>query len=636
MSTFAATQDTLANLIAQVGNGQIQLPEFQRGWVWDDSHIIAVITSVARSFPIGAIMTLETGGEVKFAPRYVEGANLPLDAKGFPTIQPGRLLLDGQQRLTSMFQALTLPQAIVTKDDKGKRSERFYYVDIAKALGSPAEREEAVFSVPKDRRITRDFGRDVRLDLSTPEQEYSKACFPMNKVFAPNQWFSEWMKHWAYDPARIEQFNTFRSQFLDVFQTFLVPVIQLSKTASKEAVCRVFEKVNTGGVPLTAFELVTATYAADGYDLRADWFGPKSGPEAGKGRWQRLVTSGPTYAEKERDALLAAVEPNDFLQCVSLLHTQDVRQRHVAEGKAGQPPAISCTRQSILDMKLDAYEAWSARAEAGFKRAREFLWTERIYSSGDLPYRTQLVPLAAIIATLDGDWHNGAVRERVANWFWCGVFGELYGGAIETRFARDLPEVAAWARGVGPTPQTVEDCNPVTERLRSLRSRQSAAYKGLHALIMRVGGAADWLAGAPMDEASYFQKDVDIHHVFPEAWCKKQNIPPTTYNSIVNKTGLTATTNRILQGHAPSLYLKRIEDKTGFSSAKVNDLLRSHLIEPHLLRANDVAGMMVARAARLVDEIQKATGRKVGGPPVAEVFGLGAAEADADEMEDAA
>lgn len=206
-------------------------------------------------------------------------------------------------------------------------------------------------------------------------------------------------KHWNYDPARIEQFNTFRNEFLAVFQTFLVPVIQLTKSASKEAVCRVFEKVNTGGVPLTAFELVTATYAADGYDLRADWFGPKSGPEAGKGRWRRLVTSGPIYSDKERDAVLAAVEPNDFLQCVSLLHTQDVRQRHVAEGKAGQPPAISCTRQAILDMRLDAYEAWAARAEAGFKRAREFLWNERIYSSGDLPYRTQLVPLAAIIAS---------------------------------------------------------------------------------------------------------------------------------------------------------------------------------------------------------------------------------------------
>lgn len=634
MSIFEATHDTLAGLIVQVGNGKLQLPEFQRGWVWDDSHIIAVITSVARSFPIGAIMTLQTGGEVKFAPRYVEGATLPLDKDSRPTIPADRLLLDGQQRLTSMFQALTLTEAIKTKDDKSKLVERFYYVDIVKALGTPAEREEAVFSIAKDRRITKDFGRTTVLDVSSPDREYAAACFPLNRVFDSSPWFMGWMKYWTYDPARIEQFNDFSREFLGVFQTFLVPVIQMRKEASKEAVCRVFEKVNTGGVPLTAFELVTASYAADGYDLRTDWYGPKAGPQAGKGRKWRLVTAPPIYSDDGREAVLAAVEPNDFLQCVSLLQTQDAKRKYVEAGRLGQPPAISCTRQAILDMDLQAYRAWADRAEEGFRAAREFLWHERIFSSADLPYRTQLVPLAAILATLGKDWENAAVRARVRNWFWCGVFGELYGGAIETRFARDLPEVVAWARGGPATPQTVEDCNPVTERLRTLRSRQSAAYKGLYALTMRIGGARDWLTGDSMDEQSYFQKDVDIHHIFPEAWCRQQSVPPETYNSIVNKTGLAKATNIFLSGHAPSHYLQRLVKKTGFEAAKLDDLLRSHLIEPELLRGDQMPVMMVARAGRLVAEIEQATGRKVGGPPVAEVF-RGDAQ-PTDDTEDAA
>ena len=70
-TTFDATSDTLANLLNEVAAGRLQLPDFQRGWVWDDEHIAAVITSVARSFPIGAVMTLQTGGEVRFKARPV-------------------------------------------------------------------------------------------------------------------------------------------------------------------------------------------------------------------------------------------------------------------------------------------------------------------------------------------------------------------------------------------------------------------------------------------------------------------------------------------------------------------------------------------------------------------------------------
>ena len=47
-TTYDAAQDTLAGLAREIGNGQLQLPDFQRGWVWDDEHIRSIITSVAR------------------------------------------------------------------------------------------------------------------------------------------------------------------------------------------------------------------------------------------------------------------------------------------------------------------------------------------------------------------------------------------------------------------------------------------------------------------------------------------------------------------------------------------------------------------------------------------------------------
>jgi len=69
MTTFDTTKSSLADLLGDIRSGKIQLPDFQRGWVWDDDHVRDLLVSIARSFPIGAVMLLETGGEVRFETR---------------------------------------------------------------------------------------------------------------------------------------------------------------------------------------------------------------------------------------------------------------------------------------------------------------------------------------------------------------------------------------------------------------------------------------------------------------------------------------------------------------------------------------------------------------------------------------
>jgi hypothetical protein len=606
-TTFDATSDTLANLLNEVAAGRLQLPDFQRGWVWDDDHIASVLTSVSRSVPIGAVMTLQTGGEVRFKARVVEGVTF----KGEPP-DPDRLLLDGQQRLTSMYQALKLKDAIRTRDTKRRVVEVFYYVDVNKALGSAEEREEAVFSVPVAKRLTADFGRQTLLDLTTPEREYQAMMFPLNQTFSCEDWFDEFRDFWESDKLKKDLLKPFRKEFIDTFKSYALPVIQLRRSASKEAVCRVFEKVNTGGVPLTAFELLTATYAADGYNLRLDWLGDAKANSALQGRKQRMAECG---------KVLEVIEATDFLQAASLLYTMAGKKKTEAgQGGKGIPSAISCTRQSILDLPLAGYCEQADRAEEGFRRGRQFLWREMVFSGYDLPYRTQLVPLASILVSLGDRWNDAPVRARVRNWFWCGVFGELYGGAIESRFARDLPEVVAWALGGDVMPQTVRECNFVTDRLCTLQSRQSAAYKGLHALTMQGGRALDWRTGAGVQEQTYFDENIDIHHIFPRGWCEKNRIKSSLYNSIANKTALSAPTNRFLSGDAPSTYLRRLQDRQNLFPEQVDAFLNSHFIDPARLRADDLMGMMVARAEALAILISDATGRPVGGRPMAEVF----------------
>src|SRR3954453_19193763 len=118
MTTFDSTKAELRKLLPEIVEGEIQLPDFQRGWVWDDEHIRSLLVSVARSFPIGAVMLLEAGGEARFQVRLVEGVSLP------PDKEAEKLILDGQQRLTSLTQVLKLAAPAATRDEKKREIRR--------------------------------------------------------------------------------------------------------------------------------------------------------------------------------------------------------------------------------------------------------------------------------------------------------------------------------------------------------------------------------------------------------------------------------------------------------------------------------------------------------------------------------
>lgn len=239
-STFDSQEPFLAEVLREIHAGKIQLPDFQRPWVWDDIHIRSLLASVSLAYPIGAVMFLEVGGaEVRFRPRLVEGVKL------WVSPAPDRLILDGQQRLTSRYGALYSRAAVVTRDEKQKTLHRVYYFDIAKCLDPEEDRLDAVVSL--------------------------------------------------------------------------------------------FEMVNTGGVALTVFELITATFAAEDFQLRDDW----------NARRDRL----------HKHDVLKVIGGTEFLQAVTLLASY---RRHRAEGSA-----VSVERKDVLRLSLSAYKGQCRRCRGG-------------------------------------------------------------------------------------------------------------------------------------------------------------------------------------------------------------------------------------------------------------------------------
>ena len=164
VDAFSIEKEFLRDSFKEVGTGNAQLPEFQRGWVWPDRNIASLLASISMGYPAGTLMMLRTGGDVRFKLRPVEGAT-PLAG-----VQPERLILDGQQRLTSLFQSLRRASRSRRKTFASTRSPAGSTWICGMALNPNGDREEAILFLPADR-IQRNFRGDVTVeDYSTPER----------------------------------------------------------------------------------------------------------------------------------------------------------------------------------------------------------------------------------------------------------------------------------------------------------------------------------------------------------------------------------------------------------------------------------------------------------------------------------
>lgn len=582
IDTVKSNDTSISKILEDIDRGKNQLPDFQRGWVWDDDRIRALIASITNSYPVGALMFLEYGGDsVRFKYRPFTGA----EAGGIPEM----LVLDGQQRLTSIYCAMFCRKPVPTQTAKNEPVERFYYLDIENCLDSldnrVIDRFDTILSIPADRMIRKNFNREIILDLSSRDKEFKERMFPLNIVFdhiASGIWMDDYREYHNYDKDILKSLQQFNARILVPIQNYRVPVIRLNKETPKEAVCQVFENVNTGGVSLTVFELVTATFAMDDFDLRSDW----------ERRREML---------KAYTRILTVISDVDFLVACTLL------SRYHTFKNGGV--AVSCKKQDILNLNLEDYKKYADMLVEGFKQSAQFLMEQRIFFERDLPYTTQFIPLSVLFAILDKRAQDSTVRNKLVRWYWCGVMGEMYGSSNETRYANDVTGIMEWLDGKSEPDTIVRSYFPPL-RLLSLQSRNSAAYKGIMALILK-SKAVDFISGKEMDFTVFSDEQIDIHHIFPKAYCVSKNIKAQKYNSIVNKTPLSARTNRIIGGNAPGVYLKKIEHARHVTETDLNTYVATHHIDIRDLREDCFDTYFLKRAKALLRLIGDVMGKPV-------------------------
>ena len=353
--------------------------------VWNDDKIKSLLESVIRGFPINSILLLECdANSLKFARRPIFGAETT-------DTLPQQLILDGQQRLTSLFGAIYSDKPVKIKTGK----EYFYYVDMAKAIRAvkdSSDEEDMIISVPSNRKLK---AKGINWDLSKPEKEYAAGMFPLNKIFDSRKWIRAYERFHGDDIAR-DFVDEFEETVIKTVCSYEIVIIELEKETALAAVCKIFDKVNSDVEKLGVFDLLTAIFAAHTdsngkpIELRKDW--------------EKIQED---FAEQGLEILTEA-DCSDFITALTLL----VSYENFCTGKT---KIVSCKGADILKLDCEAYLQYKGNIIDGFNEAGKFLAEEGITTKKYIPYQSQLIPMAAIFAELKlKGKDNAASRKKIS------------------------------------------------------------------------------------------------------------------------------------------------------------------------------------------------------------------------------
>lgn len=553
------------DLLVSIDRGNTALPDFQREFVWQPGQTLALIVSLAQRFPAGSLLRLEIGADNVFQAREFSGAS-PLSEN----ITPQFLMLDGQQRLTSLYQALY-----------GKGEHRYYF-SFRKLLFLKKSLEDAFFF----ERV-----KDQKAPYQTIEPQVIWGVLPLEVIFG-GKGFYEWLyerfakqlnimriagKAPDYDlgdDRTVEEIAKLYRSYIEPLERYEFPVVTLARETSLEAVCTIFETLNSTGVKLSVFDLLNARFFYLGLNLRNLWL-------------QAL--------ENARYFKRFDIDPYYVLQVISAVETR-----------------TTIKRGDILKLKPDIVSKHWDDAIYGMEEALDMLFRQcGVFKPDLLSYNTILVPLAAIFMKYRHlkQEAKGALRIKLKCWYWCSVFSQKYESNPTTQSITDLEELSIWIDG-GNSPSSVTEFKFEPTNLFHTTFRQRAVYRGILSLLLSKR-LLDFHSEKPVDDSVMEANGVDDHHIFPDAYLQV-NYPAlkeNERNSIVNRTLIDRATNQSIGKKAPSLYLQEIENAWG-NATNLDRVLESHFLPSSTqssLRQNDFESFRRERAENLYNLILEAT-----------------------------
>lgn len=518
-------------------NRSIALPEFQRPFVWDEEDVAEMLRTVIRDWPSGNVLTISSKELIgRFKIKGLDGAPEIADPSSVKT-----LILDGQQRLTSVFQALT-------HNSKIGGVEFVFFVDMG--------------------RLHKEDGFDDDCLLWKRAADFPNEQGAADELWAPiHVLYSEKaLQDWLdLIPNNLrDRMGSLVDEHLWPISSYKFPANALPADLEFRSLVRIFDKLNRQGQELKTFDLLVALLLPEGFKLR-DRADDAATVFAGVGNGFKL----------------------DPIEIAKLIALQERLRQEAAEEEV----TVGGIREDdVLDLVDQDPDRVSAEWDGTVEHLATALRYERCGSITNnlLPQSAFILALAVGLASEKPRAHWLDDLER---WTWCIYFTQAYAQGVNTRAVSDASELRKWAADEDKVPTAIRDLETqpelVRERLRGSRKGAKTFERGLMALLV-ADGAKDWLEPkkkGEQQELLLHEGAIDFHHVFPDGYLTDRGRPS---EMMVNFTPLKASTNRSIGKNAPSTVLENIRfdpdslvkhriDRAAFEGDKVEDFIAARI-----------------------------------------------------------
>lgn len=522
---------SVASLIDLVQRGELQLPEIQRHYVWRAPRVRDLLDSLYRGYPSGSILVWETDDPIPSRELQVH--------ETMTGNAPAKLLLDGQQRLTSLAAVLAGNPIHV----RGRKRPIDVLFNLEHPEGPPVELTEV--SEDEDSLLDDEDTED------TPEEEEGEGrdvqSLLQKRTFVVSSRALAQLPNWVsvtdvfrqttdrdilkkagvtgFDDPRYDKY-TDRLKKLRGIRDYLYVMHVLERSLSYEEVTEIFVRVNSLGAKLRSSDLALAQISS---------------------RWQGLLASLEEFQQE--------CEERWFTLDTGLL------LRTMVVFASRQPKFASVGSIPIARLK----ESWE-RAKDGLRFAINFLRANAdIEDESLLSAPTLMIPVAVYSQLRDNKIDASDGRDLL---FWllaANAKGRYSRGSSETLLAEDLSTLF---RGEPPA-ALVETLKRQFGRLQiepdDLKSRgvRSPLFS-LAYLALKAAGAKDWYSGLGLSLTHQGRFHfIQWHHIFPKAVLRKFGYESGEVNEIANMAFITGQTNRRLSTKSPAEYFPGIVAKHG-------------------------------------------------------------------------
>ena len=528
MQLRQGNKNLLTDLVKKAYSGEVMLPDFQRNFVWSRQDVEELIKSLLENMFIGTFLVQDvTPDNLPFKAIPIEGVK---DVNPNFQEKPNVLILDGQQRLSSIFYAIYEPNIPLKNVSNPYR----FFIDIKELLKDNID--DAVFSWSIA-------WRDYK-GLLDDEGAYNYEIL-QNEMILPISLLKEDFSKLWYKKLQEFDLSDEKSEkvvsYIENIIKYQVLTLEVSITEKPETIAVLFEKINRTGVKLSIFDLLTARLYKF-LNLREVW----------EDSYENFDNIKKIALYNKRDTTI----PYYIIQSIALNSGLSIKARDM----------LKINEQHLNTQK------WENYVKAFDKFLDRFL-DKNEYGIGDinkwLPYKPMLIVMLAL-ELLDNKNY-----EKINQWYWSSVFSERFSGSTETKLMKDYKELKNWFLNDEQIPEAVNEMRDILFKTFTILDKKyagNAVYKGVFNLLF-INDAKDFYEN---DKIKFSINELEDHHIFPKKFLENKKVN-LNWDIVANRTLITSKTNRKISKKAPATYIEEML-KIHKSKEKVKEILSKHFI----------------------------------------------------------